>query len=241
MSDTEDEESGNREVKITILGEPFTGKTSLCHKYFGTNGVVQGGSTWGAEVMAGQCLGLRPPVTLYLCDVAGNSLSTCMLRNYLYTSDIVIFVYDLTNLQSFEKLNEWIRAVDKIVEREPKKPLLALFGNKSDLEHQRAVRLSCVKNFASEHLLENFKGSARTGEMVNYLFSNLIGRLLNYESQQITPPAAAYPKPIINEIEEQSNGPTQNVDAVPTSPLIMNRKTLRKIQRKASSSVCCVQ
>lgn len=47
-----------------------------------------------------------------------------------------------------------------------KKPLMALFGNKADLEHQRAVRLSYVQMFASEHLLESFKGSARTGEMV---------------------------------------------------------------------------
>lgn len=44
---------------------------------------------------------------------------------------------------------------------------MALFGNKSDLEHQRAVRLSCVQKLASEYLLEHFKGSARTGEMVS--------------------------------------------------------------------------
>lgn len=78
-----------------------------------------------------------------------------------------MLVYDLTNLQSFEKLCIWLTKVKEIFENDVKKPLMALFGNKSDLEHQRAIRLSCVQKFASEHLMENFKGSARTGEMVN--------------------------------------------------------------------------
>jgi hypothetical protein len=38
--------------------------------------------------MAGQCLGLRPPVPVQLCDVAGNALNTSMLENYLYASDV---------------------------------------------------------------------------------------------------------------------------------------------------------
>uniref|UniRef100_A0A2H1V515 Activator 1 subunit 5 n=2 Tax=Noctuidae TaxID=7100 RepID=A0A2H1V515_SPOFR len=129
------------------------------------NALRRMGGTQGAEVMAGQCIGLRPPVPLQLCDVAGNALQTNMLANYLYDSDIILFVYDLTNLESFDKLAIWIQRVKEIFEIETTKPLMALFGNKSDLEHQRAVRLSCVQKFASEHLLETFKGSARTGEM----------------------------------------------------------------------------
>lgn len=90
-------------------------------------------------------------------------------------------MYDLTNLQSFEKLNIWIATVKSTFDSEVKKPLMALFGNKSDLEHQRAVRLSCVQKLASEHLLENFKGSARTGEMVLILniYLYLTPELLN--------------------------------------------------------------
>lgn len=84
----------------------------------------------------------------------------------LFPFQIVIFVYDLTNLQSFDKLGLWVKKVEEVFEAEGKKPLMAIFGNKSDLEHQRAVRLSVVQEFASEHMLESFKGSARTGEMV---------------------------------------------------------------------------
>lgn len=239
MSDSEDEAVQCKTIKITIVGEPSTGKSSLCRRYL-DGSAVAGGGTQGAEVMAGQCLGLRPPVPLQLCDVAGNALDTHMLDNYLYDSDIILFVYDLTNLQSFESLKMWVLEVKKIFEDEPKKPLMALFGNKSDLEHQRAVRLSCVQKFASEHLMESFKGSARTGEMVNNVFTNLVARVLGLKVRQLPSVTKTEKSPVAKTSEMNGHTPTL-MQAESAQTLIMNRKTLRKIQRKASSTVCTVQ
>lgn len=78
-------------------------------------------------------------------------------------------MYDLTNLQSFDRLGLWVAKVEAAFEQEERKPVMALFGNKSDLEHQRAVRLAGVQQFAAKHALETFKGSARSGEMVRVL------------------------------------------------------------------------
>ncbi|XP_072949334.1 ras-related protein Rab-28-like [Epargyreus clarus] len=234
MSDTEEEVQ--RTIKITVVGEPSTGKSSLCHRYLGGGGGGGGaGGTAGAEVLAGQCA-LRPPAPLQLCDVAGAALYTLMLDNYLYASDIVMFVYDLTNLKSFEKLKDWYDRVKEIFDNEDKKPLMALFGNKSDLEHQRAVRLSCVQKFSSEYLLESFKGSARTGEMVDNAFTSLVARVLG---RSIRPSAIANGKiPTAQDESQSTPSPTRKESK---NALIMNRKALRKIQRSASSSVCCVQ
>ncbi|XP_028039442.1 ras-related protein Rab-28-like [Bombyx mandarina] len=239
MSDSDDNEVQGQTIKITVVGEPATGKTSLCTRYLGSNASYTGG-TQGAEVMAGQCLGLRPPVPLQLCDVAGNAIHTKMLANYLYASDIILFVYDLTNLQSFEKLKLWVSTIKNIIESETKKPLLALFGNKSDLEHQRAVRISCVQKFASEHLLENFKGSARTGDMVNTLFTTLVSRVMGVKVSRLPHSSVNTKSPVLKENEINCHSPLP-LQAEPTHTLIMNRKALRKIQWKASSTVCSVQ
>ncbi|XP_047504143.1 ras-related protein Rab-28-like [Pieris napi] len=227
MSDNEDDVQG-KTIKITLVGDPGTGKTSLCNRYLGGTGTTS--STHGAEVTAGQCLGLRPPIPLQLCDVAGNALNTPMLTNYLYASDIIIFVYDLTNLQSFENLDKWITSVNEINKDEVKKPLMALFGNKSDLEHQRAVRLSSVQKFSSQHLLDHFKGSSRTGEMVNDAFTTVVARVQGTKARLILAPDRK--SPFIYE------SPKPNDQA--GFPLIMNRKALRKHQRK-ESSVCVLQ
>ncbi|XP_047029630.1 ras-related protein Rab-28-like [Helicoverpa zea] len=223
-------------VQIAVIGEPKTGKSCLCHRYLGGNSLAPSGGTQGAEVMAGQCVGLRPAVPLQLCDVAGNALQTHMLANYLYASDIILFVYDLTNLQSFEKLKEWIRKVKEIFENEMKRPLMALFGNKSDLEHQRAVRLSCVQKFASEHLLENFKGSARTGDMVSHAFTSLVARALGLKVHRLPPTVVDGRSLAPKELELNGHAHSE-----PMQPLIMNRKALRRVQRKASSTICNMQ
>ncbi|CAD0201286.1 unnamed protein product [Chrysodeixis includens] len=236
MSDSEDDVVQSKTVKITVVGEPATGKSCLCHRYLGGSGTAALGSTQGAEVMAGQCIGLRPPVPLQLCDVAGNALATHMLSNYLYASDIILFVYDLTNLQSFERLIIWVRKVKDVFENELTKPLMAMFGNKSDLEHQRAVRLSCVQKFASEQLLESFKGSARTGEMVNNAFTKLVARVLGMELRRLPPVGVPRKSPDTKHSETNGHAPVE-----PMQSLIMNRKTLRKVQRKESSKICRIQ
>ncbi|KAL4715458.1 hypothetical protein ACJJTC_015361 [Scirpophaga incertulas] len=213
--------------------------TSLCVRYLGGIGGGAGAAgTHGAEVMAGQCLGLRPPVPLQLCDVAGNALATRMLDNYLYASDVVLFVYDLTNLQSFEKLNVWIETVKDIFKEEGKVPVMALFGNKSDLEHQRAVRLSGVKKLAAEYFMESYKGSARTGDMVNHAFTNLVAKVLGVNVRRLL--AVTNEKKVGDkEVEVGGHSPLP-LHAEPTHSLIMTRKALRTVQRRASSSVCTV-
>lgn len=237
MSDSEDE--FQRTVKISVVGEPNTGKSSLCMRYLGIDGgSVAVSETRGAEVRAGRAAGLRPPVPLHLCDVAGNALDTHMFGNYLYGSHIVLFVYDLTNLQSFERLTVWLSTVKEHFGTDEKMPLMALFGNKSDLEHQRAVRLSCVQKFASEHLLESFKGSARTGEMVAIAFTSLVVRLLGIKVNPLLPVPVPSRSPKSKNIE---NSGQSHIHTEPTEALIMNRKTLRRRIQIKSSQICSLQ
>lgn len=82
----------------------------------------------------------------------------------------MIFVYDVTNESTFECLENWLDAL-KNVNTQNKPPVLAIAGNKCDLEHQRAIKLERHQKFANEHHLSSFIVSARTGESVSiYLF-----------------------------------------------------------------------
>ncbi|VVC91244.1 unnamed protein product [Leptidea sinapis] len=106
---------------------------------------------------------------------------------------------------------------------------MAMFGNKSDLEHQRAVRLSSVTAFGADHSLEKFKGSARTGEMVNAAFTTLIARVMGAKVSSLVAPVSQLP---VREVPERENQPQEEA-----SELIMNRAALRQVQKKESTSV----
>lgn len=85
-------------------------------------------------------------VTLAVNDVGGQTLGGAMLDKYIYGADvsvsrvdrdprylllmqIVLLVYDITNYQSFENLEDWYRSVLNYCAG--RKPFFALVGNKS--------------------------------------------------------------------------------------------------------------
>ena len=51
------------------------------------------------------------------------------IKNIRFSVQIVLLVYDITNLQSFENLEDWYVTVNKYCAS--RKPLFALVGNKS--------------------------------------------------------------------------------------------------------------
>ncbi|CAF4665465.1 unnamed protein product [Rotaria sp. Silwood2] len=100
-----------------------------------------------------------------------------MLDKYIYGADIVLLVYDVTNLQSFENLEDWYSTVMKYCAG--RKPLFALVGNKNDLENLRAVKTEKHHQFAKDHDMIPFFVSAKTGESVENLFRQVSANLMH--------------------------------------------------------------
>lgn len=52
---------------------------------------------------------------------------------YNFSFQAVLLVYDITNQQSFENLEDWYNVVKKVNEESETQPHVALLGNKSKL------------------------------------------------------------------------------------------------------------
>jgi Ras-related protein Rab-28 len=74
-----------------------------------------------------------------------------------------VLVYDITNQQSFQDLEDWLNLVNKSFEGK-EKPLMALIGNKIDLIHMQAVKPEQHDKFAKENELYSFYVSAKSGD-----------------------------------------------------------------------------
>ena len=68
----------------------------------------------------------------------------------------LIFVYDITNLQSFEKINFYLKEINF-----SKKIFKILIGNKKDLENERKITFEQGKNFADSNEMLFFETSAK--------------------------------------------------------------------------------
>ena len=75
----------------------------------------------------------------------------------------------MTNSSSFDILEEWIAEIRDLSEDVNTLPMMAIIGNKCDMEHQRTVKREKSYRFAAERGLHYHDMSARTGESVNII------------------------------------------------------------------------
>ncbi len=60
---------------------------------------------------------------------------------------VVIFVYDITRLESFEQLEYWLKNTKEIL---GDKPILGIVGNKSDLYLKEKVKEEVAEQYAEQ-------------------------------------------------------------------------------------------
>ncbi|XP_030047050.1 ras-related protein Rab-28 isoform X2 [Microcaecilia unicolor] len=178
MSDSE-EESQDRQLKIVILGDGASGKTSVAMRFAQEAFGKQYKQTVGLDFfMKRIMLPGNLNVTLQVWDIGGQTIGGKMLDKYIYGAQGVLLVYDITNYQSFENLEDWYAMVKKVNKESDSQPFVALVGNKTDLEHMRTVKTDKHQRFCQENGLGSYFVSAKTGDSVFLCFQRIAADIL---------------------------------------------------------------
>ncbi|KAI3411880.1 Ras- protein Rab-28 [Globodera pallida] len=110
-------------------------------------------------------------VLLQLWDVGGHNLtSPTMLNTYIFGAQAVLFVYDVTNTQSFDNLTDWVAAAKKSRAQMEKPFCMGMIGNKTDSEHRRAVSVDRHNKFAEQNAFSAHFVAAKTGDSIELMF-----------------------------------------------------------------------
>lgn len=180
MSSSDEEETIEKQLKITLIGDGTCGKTSLCVRLAQENFNKQYKQTMGLDFFLKRySLPGNTNVTLQVWDIGGQQISGNMLDTYLYGANGIVLVYDVTNHSSFESLQDWLEVVKQaFCKGNSKLPYLALIGNKKDLEHLRVVKKEKHAEFAQENGMASYFLSAKSGDQVNYCFQKMSADML---------------------------------------------------------------
>jgi len=170
-----DEEAPDRQLKIVLIGDGASGKTSLSTRYSQQNFGKQYKQTIGVDFFLKRItLSGNQNVTMQVWDIGGQTLGGKMLDKYLAGSHGILFVYDITNYASFENLDDWVSFVKTLfAEQERTRPHFALVGNKVDLEYMRTVKADKHNTFAAENGMSSHFVSAKTGDSVSLCFQKI--------------------------------------------------------------------
>ncbi|XP_078534590.1 ras-related protein Rab-28 [Lissotriton helveticus] len=178
MSDSE-EESHDHQLKIVLLGDGASGKTSLAMRFAQEAFGKQYKQTVGLDFFLKRItLPGNVNVTLQVWDIGGQTIGGKMLDKYIYGAQGVLLVYDITNSQSFENLEDWFSMVKKVNEESDPQPSVALVANKIDLEHMRTVKFEKHQRFCQEHNLNGHIVSAKSGDSVFLCFQRVAADIL---------------------------------------------------------------
>ncbi|XP_062332221.1 ras-related protein Rab-28 isoform X2 [Osmerus eperlanus] len=178
MSDSE-EDSQDRQLKIVVIGDGASGKTSLATRFAQEAFGKQYKQTIGLDFFLKRItLPGNLNVTLQVWDIGGQTLGGKMLDKYVYGAQGVLLVYDITSYQSFENLEDWYSMVKKANEEADAQPVVSLIGNKIDLEHMRTVKADKHQRFCQENGLISQFVSAKTGDSVFLCFQRVAAEIL---------------------------------------------------------------
>ena len=141
----------NNYVKIILLGESHVGKTSLISAF--------NGDKFEEDIISTICFSsIKKDITINnikyqieIWDTAGQERYRSVNQLFIKGSQIVIFVYDITNKDSFSKLSFWVNYVRDLLSIDV---VYGVVGNKMDLfekyENDKLVDGEEGRNFAEK-------------------------------------------------------------------------------------------
>ena len=204
-------------LKITFIGGSGVGKTCII-KRFTTNTFDENenSTTGGSYSMKMVKVGDKE-VRCDLWDTAGQEKFRALGRHFYKDSYVVCLVYDITNKESFEEIQEvWYPDLQKNGE---KYQIIGVVGNKCDLFEEEAVPEEEARKFAEEIGGVFNLVSAKKGDNINLLFQTLVAKYLGPEFTEK-----------LNEIKSERS-PTLRID-------IVEQKKQDEIAEKKKKKCC---
>ena len=165
------------ELKIILLGDPGVGKTNIINRYlydkFDQSSKPTLGSSFGEKILKKD----GSSYSLKIWDTTGQERYNSITKLFIKGSHIVILVYSIDNLASFDNLKNWYNYVKEELQRE--KFILAIVGNKRDLFENEVVSDNEGKEFAKSLGALFYLVSAKSDqEGIQKLFTSLLDELI---------------------------------------------------------------
>jgi len=181
MGDREDNLEEEEEIKVILVGEMGTGKTSLINTAIGLNFQEKLASTTTNSIMNKTMKVNGKSYSVNLWDTIGQEKYRSLTKIFLKGSKIVIFVYDITNLQSFKELNYWFDCTKEIINE---KVVMGIVGNKSDLFLKEEVKESDARQLAKQKGFDFALTSAKNSTMFCDFLEKLLKKYLGQDDEE---------------------------------------------------------
>ena len=169
--------------KLVIIGDSGVGKSCILLRFADDTFTDNYYSTIGVDFRF-KCVDIgERKCKLQIWDTAGQERFKTVTIAYYRGADGIIIVFDQTDRESFNNVQNWIDDISKYSTEEPAKLIIA---NKDDIPNERkSVKMEDISELEKKTGLEVIKTSAKTGENIDYAFKKLTQKLLLERNNRI--------------------------------------------------------
>mmetsp|Transcript_5980 Transcript_5980/g.8189 ORF Transcript_5980/g.8189 Transcript_5980/m.8189 type:complete len:195 (-) Transcript_5980:454-1038(-) len=160
--------------KLVLLGDTAVGKSCLVVRFVRDEFFEFQEPTIGAAFLTQTVALDDATVKFEIWDTAGQERYRSLAPMYYRGAAAAIVVYDITNQDSFAGAKSWVKELQR---RGDPNVVIALAGNKADLDSRRKVEFEEANAYAEENGILHLETSAKNANNVKALFVEIAKKL----------------------------------------------------------------
>jgi len=172
----------DRKVKIILLGEYSSGKTSLIvrkNENVFSNSYM---STIGVDFFSFKTFINENPIIVHVWDTAGEEKFRFIITSYFNGAHGALLVFDITNRNTFDRLDYWLEQLER--GSNDFKGKIVVVGAKSDLKSRREVSYEEAEEYCKTNNLPYLECSAKDNINVDNAFTLLLEEIVSFSRNQ---------------------------------------------------------
>jgi len=172
------------QFKLVLLGDSAVGKSSLVLRFVKGQFHEYQESTIGAAFLTQTVMLDESTIKFEIWDTAGQERYHSLAPMYYRGAQAAIVVYDITVPETFGRAKSWVKELQR---QASPTIVIALVGNKIDLDQKRAVTTEDAQSYADDNNLLFMETSAKSGVNVNEVFVAIAHKLPKSEAPKPKP------------------------------------------------------
>ena len=159
--------TGHIQMQVVICGPCSAGKSFLFYRFLGFNPTPNDSLSISATFRIKTVSVEGEMVEMHMWDTLGMVQMRSLLAMYLTRAWAVVLVYNITDMESFRDMDNFVKEIQKSSKEDN---IFVLVGSWLDQEDKRSVPREVGEKLAEEKGFQFFEASGKTGQNVDDVF-----------------------------------------------------------------------
>jgi small GTP-binding protein len=156
-------------LKLIVLGDQFSGKSSILNRYKNDVFIDYSVSTIGVDFVTKTIIKDDNEYILHIWDTSGQEKFNSIITSYYRNIVVALLVFDLSNHESFLNLKKWIDNIECYCNSNI---IIKLIGNKCDKKVE--VSHETILELCFDYKIKYIEVSAKENIGITEIFSSVI-------------------------------------------------------------------